>query len=153
MTLKEKRPLPTHCKHKPVLYIDDYDRIDGYYKGDTDTYYLSLGKAQWSGEDEFVASVKTWRLVNGKWSRQSEETTLTRALDLAYLVTEGYYRYVDHKVSKPMVSIWGKELNVENASVDGEIANHVEEFFEMNRDDIKAHMRHLKNLLNNCNLD
>lgn len=153
MPVVTKRPLPTDLKHKPVLYFDDYDRVDGYYKGNTDTFYLSLGRAQWCGDDEFVASVKTWRSVNGKWSRESEETTLTRALDLALLVSEGYYRYVNGRINEPELSVFGRALRAQNATVDKEIAKGVEEFYKINQDDIKAHMRLLKSLLNKCNLD
>ena len=82
-------------KHKPIYAIKRYEKVDGFYKNDTDVIGLSLGKAQWSNET-FVPSVKVWRDVktnnsnNYKISRQSEETTLTRALDLAMLVVRVY---------------------------------------------------------------
>lgn len=77
---------PTHLKHKPVYEIDDYENMDGMYKNNTDVHALSLGKAQWSSDSEFIPGIKVWRKVNNRWSRQSEETTLTRALDMAMLV-------------------------------------------------------------------
>ena len=81
------RQSPTHLKHKPIYEIKDYDRMDGEYRNDSDVYALSVGKAQWDDTD-FIPSVKVWRKKKNRWSRQSEETTLTRALDMATLVIQ-----------------------------------------------------------------
>ncbi len=83
--------IPTHLKHEPIYAITSDANKDGFYN-EPDVIGLSLGKAQWCNED-FVPSVKVWRDVqtnNGNYrvSRQSEETTLTRALDLATLVVK-----------------------------------------------------------------
>lgn len=77
--------LPNNLKHKPIYIIEKYADIDGYYKNNTDVVGLSLGKAQWE-QEKFIPSVKVWRKVNNRFSRQSEETTLTRALDMATLI-------------------------------------------------------------------
>lgn len=94
--------IPGWLKHKPIYAIKRYEQVDGFYKNDTDVIGLSLGKAQWCDND-FVPSVKVWRDVKVKGtnrykiSRQSEETTLTRALDLAMLVVRVYDGFVNHR--------------------------------------------------------
>lgn len=77
---------PKHLKHTPILEVADYNLIDGRYEPDkTDAKALSLGLAQWNEAGETDLSVKTWREVDGRWSRLSEELPLHRALDLATL--------------------------------------------------------------------
>jgi hypothetical protein len=83
MASKEKiPPLPHHLGHKPIVSIE-YAEHDGPYSSQTDAMYISLGTAQWSGE-EF--SAKVWRFVGDRWSRQSEELPLHRIIDLAILI-------------------------------------------------------------------
>lgn len=80
--------VPTHLRHKPILGVNDYDRIDGPYENDTDAWAISLGIAQWNeggDEGEKDISVKVWRSTGDRWSRQSEEVPIHRALDLATL--------------------------------------------------------------------
>lgn len=75
--------IPTHLNHKPIVKLENYSKIDGAYRNDTDVQGLSLGVSQWSDED---LSVKVWRHSGKKWSRMSEELPLHRVLDLASLV-------------------------------------------------------------------
>ena len=78
--------IPVSLKHKPVVVVKDYDRVDGRYAGNTDAKGLSLGLAQWNDRGKVEISAKVWRHTGGKWSRQSEELPLHRVLDLAVLV-------------------------------------------------------------------
>lgn len=84
--------VPTHLKHKPILGVNDYDRIDGPFRDDTDAWALSLGIAQWNEDNgteddqDMDISVKVWRSTGDRWSRQSEEVPVHRALDMAALV-------------------------------------------------------------------
>jgi len=78
--------IPTHLKHIPLIAIENYDRIDGPYSGNSDAKGLSIGIAQWNGPGESEISAKVWRHTGEKWSRQSEELPIHRALDLATLV-------------------------------------------------------------------
>ncbi len=40
--------IPTHLKHKPILKLEAYNKIDGKYaEQQTDTQGLSVGLAQW----------------------------------------------------------------------------------------------------------
>lgn len=85
--------IPTTLKHKPVIVSEDYDQIDGRQK-DSDAKGLSIGLAQWNDRGKIEVSAKIWRHTGEKWSRQSEEMPLHRALDLAIFVcrTQLYFR-------------------------------------------------------------
>lgn len=74
---------PTNLKHQPIIAVNDYDRVDGKYAGETDARALTLGNAQWDRND---ISAKVWRYEETKWSRQSEELPLHRVIDLAVLI-------------------------------------------------------------------
>ena len=38
--------IPTHLSHKPIIGVDNYDKIDSIYAGKTDVEALSIGNAQ-----------------------------------------------------------------------------------------------------------
>ncbi|MBJ2503570.1 DUF6530 family protein, partial [Kluyvera cryocrescens] len=78
--------IPTHLKHKPIIAVENYDRIDGPYADDTDAMGLSVGIAQWNTPGYTELSAKVWRNTGEKWSRQSEELPLHRVIDLATLI-------------------------------------------------------------------
>lgn len=78
--------IPAHLKHKPIIQVENYDRIDGPYADDTDAMGLSVGIAQWNGPGWTELSAKVWRYTGEKWSRQSEELPLHRVIDLATLI-------------------------------------------------------------------
>ena len=70
-------------KHKPIIYVDyESDDLEG------DAKLMSIGESQWcQGEVYTDYSAKVFREgTNGAWSRQSEELSLWRVLDLARLV-------------------------------------------------------------------
>jgi len=75
-------PTLERLRHKPVFLVPYADH-DGPYVGETDCLYLSLGWAQY---DPRSASLKTLRHSGSKWSRQSEEIPLHRAVDLVIVL-------------------------------------------------------------------
>lgn len=77
--------IPTTLKHKPVIVVNDYDKIDGNYK-DSDAKGLSIGLAQWNDRGRVDISAKVWSYTGEMWSRQSAELPLHRVLDLAILI-------------------------------------------------------------------
>jgi len=85
--------IPTELKHKPVITVEDYDKVDGRYSNDTDVKGLSLGLAQWNDRGSVDISAKVWRHTGQKWSRQSEGLPIHRILDLAILIckTKSYF--------------------------------------------------------------
>jgi len=78
--------IPTTLKHKPVIISENYENVDGRKAYDSDAKGLSLGLAQWNDRGKVDISAKVWRHTGEKWSRQSEEMPLHRALDLAILI-------------------------------------------------------------------
>ncbi len=73
---------PKNLSHKPIISVNDYDKIDALYANSTDVKALSIGKAQY---DTSQISLKVWRHTDEKWSRQSEELPIHRNLDLSIL--------------------------------------------------------------------
>lgn len=86
--------IPTTLKHKPVIVAENYSNIDGRSAYKTDVQGLSLGLAQWNDRGKMDISAKVWRHTGEKWSRQSEEMPLHRALDLSIFIcrAEQYFR-------------------------------------------------------------
>lgn len=150
--------IPYWLKHKPIYAIKRYEQVDGFYKNDTDVIGLSLGKAQWSN-DKFVPSVKVWRDVKIKGtnqykiSRQSEETTLTRAIDLAILVVRIYDGYANNRhIDGDIIKTVFGNLKIETVG-DEKLLNDLRKFFtDENLTDIQEHIKLLKETINNTNL-
>ena len=86
--------IPTTLKHKPVIVSENYENIDGRTAYHSDAKGLSLGLAQWNDRGKLDVSAKVWRYTGEKWSRQSEELPMHRALDLAILICRSslYFR-------------------------------------------------------------
>ena len=80
--------IPTHLNHRPIIKWENYDKVDGRFKNNTDAQGLSVGLAQWNSpnEDEPDISVKVWRHTGEKWSRQSEEIPPHRLVDMTSLL-------------------------------------------------------------------
>ena len=147
MGFKDERAVPTHLKHKPIYAINNYHRIDGQYKVNTDVYGISVGKAQWD-DTKFIPSVKIFRKKNNRWSRQSEETTLTRSIDMAMLVI----KTLDHVYnSKDMGKINSEfaSLEIETMKNSEDLVNALNEYLnnEDNKCDIEAHIDRLEKAL------
>lgn len=107
---------PKKLKHKPIVSVNDYDKIDGKYKNNTDAKALSLGKDQYDNNE---ISLKIWRNVNSKWSRQSEELPLHRNLDLTILLLDVLNNIKDGK------------YNLDNfkTEINSEEFNKIEEYY------------------------
>ena len=86
--------IPTGLRHKPVVCVEEYEKIDGALAGNSDAKGLSLGLAQWNDRGKVDISAKIWRHSGTKWSRQSEEMPMHRVLDLAIMITKAcaYFR-------------------------------------------------------------
>lgn len=75
-------PLPTDLGHQPLRAMP-YVAHDGKWAGHTDAQFLSVGRAQWGHQD---LSAKVFRHVDTRWSRQSEELPVHRAIDLVTFI-------------------------------------------------------------------
>lgn len=143
--------VPIRCKHKPIFATKDYALIDGYYKNDTDVLGLSLGKAQWSG-DEFIPSVKVWRQKNGKITRNSEEITLTRALDLATLTVQALDSVENGCEPKKYTTMHGsvviEKVTTPNfVNLKHQLIGHLNDDNKKNLVDIETHIDYLNKVI------
>lgn len=116
--------IPAGLKHKPVIISENYDRIDGRFSCATDAKGLSLGLAQWNDRGKVDISAKIWRHTGEKWSRQSEEMPLHRALDLAILIcraklyfTQRYYKTDADYPNFPIIERIGLQGDAMNVAV------------------------------------
>lgn len=137
---------PTNLKHKPIYAINNYSKIDGNYKNDTDVVALSIGKAQWN-ESITIPSVKVWRKVNNRWSRQSEETTVTRALDLATLIVSVLDKHYNGKPFLKNTSVFGC-VEITDMHADTSVIKDFNDELDINKNDIEEHIKLLKTAIN-----
>lgn len=142
---EKQKDVPKHLSHKPIYAINGYAAVDGYYKNDTDAVGISVGKAQWDSNG-VIPSVKVWR-YDKRWSRQNEETTFTRALDMAMLVIKVLDKHYHGKDFEPVNSIYGV-LKVDEMECDPAIKEKFGAFLDANKEDIDAHIRILHTALN-----
>lgn len=127
---------PNHLSHKPIIAVNDYDKIDGKYLNQTDAKALSIGQAQY---DENELSLKIWRHSGKKWSRQSEEMPLHRALDLSILTIASIL--TDEKSKYPLTSL--REVIVSEDRV-AEIKN----YYKHDEGILRPKLEELRNILN-----
>jgi hypothetical protein len=139
--------IPVGLKHKPVVVSEDYNKIDGRHaQNNTDAMGLSLGLAQWNDRGNVEISAKIWRYTGEKWSRQSEEMPLHRALDLAILIcktklffAERYHKKANDYPKYPQIdriALQGGAMNVAICTENEHIEKDIELFDEcLHKDD------------------
>jgi hypothetical protein len=125
-----------NLKHKPIMIVDDYDKIDAYNKTSTDARVLSIGHAQYSPAE---ISLKVFRLNKNKtWSRQSEELPLHRNLDLSILLLGALLTEQKSNRSKTNLR--------EEIYADADISI-IKQFYKSNEHFLKPRLMELKSLL------
>ena len=127
---------PEYLSHKPIIAVNDYDKIDAIYANDTDVRALSIGQAQYDTEE---LSVKIWRHTSEKWSRQSEEMPLHRAIDLNILIVASILTDVDSKY--PMTSL-REEIMLEDR------VPEIWQYYEDNKRMLRPRLEELRKILN-----
>lgn len=65
--------IPVYLKHKPVITVENYDRIDGPYADDSDAKGLSVGIAQWNSPAGQSCQLKSGAIPekNGQGSQKN----------------------------------------------------------------------------------
>ena len=129
-------PTPTHLTHKPITPVDDYSQHDGKYANKTDVQSLTIGKAQYDGNE---ISAKVFRQVNGKWSRQSEELPLHRIFDLGTTTLKSILMSAD--VPQPLTA-----LNV--SAIQPNELHSILSYYKANRNILLPKLQELQILLN-----
>ena len=132
--------VPEHLGHKPIIGVDNYDRIDGRYANNTDAKAISIGKAQWNTED---ISAKVWRHTGEKWTRQSEELPIHRVLDLAILILSSYIREDENGRSKTTLN---------EVVINHEEISTLQKYLNDNKEYLEPRILELKNLLEKISL-
>ena len=127
---------PKHLSHKPIISVNDYDKIDAFYTDKTDVKALSIGRAQYDYEQ---ISLKVWRHTKKKWSRQSEELPIHRNLDLSILFLAALSTDTTAHYSKSSL----REI-IDNYSD----VQFIKDFYKENRKFIEPRLKELKKLLN-----
>jgi hypothetical protein len=112
---------------------------------ETDAKALSIGSAQY---DENKLSLKVWRYVEDRWSRQSEELPIYRNLDLSIL----FLAALSGEVSAPhKKSNFFEEKIIDNQIKDDPAGNGVEEirkYYKKYEEYLEPRLKELKRLLN-----
>ena len=130
---------PKHLGHKPLVSVNDYNQIDGIYRGaSTDAKALSIGHAQYDYDD---ISMKVWRRRT-RWSPQSEELPIHRNLDLTILLLHVLF---DDKVNPDSLLVKSKSLITEDQT-NG--IQEIRDFYEANKDFLEPRLKEMRELLN-----
>ena len=139
---------PLHLKHRPIFMVP-YEPFDGPYAGNTDAKYFSVGLAQWrSPDDPDAVSAKTWRHVDVKWSRMSEELPLHRVADLcSFMARSVFGASARGTVAMPAGTFEGQSEAME--------AKQLEPYpvgFDQQRERLRERLRSLLEVLNGLEL-
>ena len=153
---------PWDLKHKPLYSVDYYGEIDGHYKEGTDVQALSFGRAQWlDKDDDFVPSLKVWRMVNERWSRQSEELLITRVIDLNILLLSILNNDDSDDIPNPFGQMTKCNVKISKCYDESKgendkykrrfdaIKNDTKKYFAEHKSDIDEHLMRLKIQLDN----
>ncbi|CDN74951.1 DUF6530 family protein [Elizabethkingia anophelis] len=127
---------PDYLKHKPIVCVNDYDKIDAQWSKKTDVVALSIGKAQYHADE---ISLKVWRHTGNRWSRQSEELPLHRNIDLNILMLGALMS--DAKSNYPKTNL-REEIN--NASNLVALKN----YYTLNEQFLRPRLEELRDKLN-----
>jgi len=127
---------PKHLSHKPIISVNDYDKIDALYADKTDVKALSIGRAQYDSDQ---ISLKVWRHTDEKWSRQSEELPIHRNLDLSILFLAALS--TDVTAHYPKSNLREAIDNITEVQI-------IKDYYEDNRKYIEPRLKELKRLLN-----
>jgi len=127
---------PKHLSHKPILSVNDYDKIDAQYRSNTDIRALSIGIAQYDVDE---ISLKVWRHTGEKWSRQSEELPLHRNIDLNILLLGSLMTDINAGYPKT-------NLREEIDSVTG--VQKIKDYYKANEGFLKPRLEELRDKLN-----
>lgn len=129
---------PKHLGHKPIVSVNDYDKVDGMYRNNTDAKALSIGYAQWDNNE---LSMKVWR-KRKRWSPQSEELPLHRNLDLTILLLHVLF---DEAPNPDSCLVKAKTLFSEDQ--EGGI-EEIKKYYQKNKSFLEPRLKELRELLN-----
>ena len=154
---KMKMKSPKHLSHKPLVSVNDYDKVDGMYRNNTDAKALSIGYAQYDNNE---IAMKVWRYVNGHWSRQSKELPIHRNLDLTILLLHVLFDEAPNPDSflvkaqtlfsedqKGGIEEIKKYYQMNKSFLEGGI-EEIKKYYQMNKSFLEPRLKELRELLN-----
>lgn len=127
--------VPKHLGHKPIIAVNNYRKIDAIYANETDAVALSIGKAQYDNDD---ISAKIWRYKSDRWSRQSEEMPIHRALDLGILVVASFI--TDGESDYSLTSMREEIVNKDELDL-------IKSFYNSNKQKLRPRILELKKII------
>ena len=127
---------PTHLKHRPIIEVTDYDEIDAQFAKDTDVVALSIGYAQYDNNE---ISLKVWRHMGEKFSRQSEELPIHRGIDIILLLTGALLH--DTNANRSITSLREKQ-------VEGQDIQTIKDYYNRNKVFLEPRLKELRDRLN-----
>lgn len=127
--------VPKHLSHRPIIAVNDYDKIDALYANRTDARALSIGQAQY---DEDEISLKVFRIVGGKWSRQSEELPIHRNLDLSILFLASLMTDINSNYS---------QSSLREEIIDTNRVSEILDYYKLHERKLKPRLLELKQIL------
>jgi hypothetical protein len=107
---------PDNAKHQ-AMFVLPYEKLDGPYAGKTDCKYLTVGWAQY---DPRKISVKTHRHSGKRWSRQSEELPVHRAVDAVLLLLFSLFEGSENGITIPAGTFEGQASDLKLEAKDRE---------------------------------
>lgn len=127
--------VPKHLGHKPIIVVNEYDRIDAQYAKNTDVKALSIGEAQYDGNE---ISLKIWRHSGKRWSRMSEEMPIHRNIDLNILLLGALLTDVDSNYST---------TNLREEIIDDKKVNSILVYYKNNEKFLRPRLLELRDKL------
>ncbi len=127
---------PTHLRHRPILEVADYDKIDAKHANDTDVVALSIGNAQY---DYSEISLKVWRHTGKKFSRQSEEMPVHRGVDIVLLLAGALLH--EPGANRSVTSL--RETQVGGRSI-----QEIKDYYKQNKKFLEPRLKELRDRLN-----
>lgn len=135
---KRKMKSPKHLGHKPIVSVNDYDKVDGMYRNNTDAKALSIGWAQYDADE---ISMKVWR-KRKRWSPQSEELPIHRNLDLTILLLQ---ILTEDKPNPDSFMVKAKSQISEDQPNGYDI---IKQYYQTHHNDLEPRLKELRDLLN-----
>lgn len=127
--------IPRHLNHKPIIAVDNYDKIDAKYANKSDAKYLSIGQAQYDASE---ISLKVFRHSGEKWKRGSEELPMHRVFDLSILAIASF---ITDETSNFSISSLREEIVEKNRVAE------IKDYYQKNEKMIRPRLKELQKVL------
>lgn len=115
---------PNSRNHKPVIIVDNYDKVDGRSANNTDVQGISLGLTSRNDGDKPTISATVWSDTENKRTAHSEVIPIHRILDLSILICSSLIHFSEayrfehlYDPQNPVIERIGLQGNAMNVAV------------------------------------